>query len=87
MEGSNPAPPRDTHTCTCPFRFNHHKSCWSWGQPIRGKFPTELVEQLIRPYLVAARPVLANPGVQTFFVNPKGYPFSAEGLAIYYANM
>lgn len=65
----------------------HHKSCWSWAQPIRGTFPRELVDRLLRPYLVAARPVLAVPGVQTFFVNTKGYPFSAEGLAIYYANM
>lgn len=42
---------------------------------------------MLKPYLVAARPALAHPGVQTLFVNAKGYPFSAEGLAIYYANM
>lgn len=76
-----------SYLLTCERSFVHHKSCWSWGQPIFGMFPRELYEQLLRPYLVAARPVLANPGVQTFFVNTKGYPFSAEGLAIYYANM
>ena len=44
-------------------------------------------EGVLKPYLLAARPLLVNGGQESFFLGNNGNAFTGPGLTIYYSNM